>query len=149
MRKSAEYFTDKEIACKSTGVVKLDPLFDSKLYELRKKLNLPMNVNSCCRSREHNTRVGGKPKSFHIYDYPQWMGLDGCAAIDVGYSDITYRNALARLAWESGWRIGFNKTFLHLDSAAHHKTLPQSIFKYDNVSDKELATFKKQITNGE
>ena len=146
MRKSAEYFSDKELVCKSDNVVRLDPVFDEELYKLRKKFNLPMKVNSCCRSRERNRQVGGRPKSFHIYDDPQWAGLEGCAAIDIGYSDITYRNALARLAYELGWRIGYNKHFLHLDVAAIKGILPKAIFKYDNITAGELAEFTKQIT---
>ena len=146
MRKSIEYFTDKELACKKTGKLILDSVFDVKLFELRKKLNLPMHVNSCCRSREYNKQVGGRPKSFHIFDDPQWIGMEGCGAIDIGYSDITYRNALARLAWELGWRIGYNKHFLHLDIAAIKKILPQSIFKYDNITPQELQEFSRQIT---
>ncbi len=149
MRKSALYFTDAEMRCRGHkccgNKLILDPLFDKKLLELRITFGLPMRVNSCCRCKEHNERVGGKPKSFHISDRPAWDGVEGTAAIDVGYYDLDYRNRLARTAWKLGWRIGFNKHFLHLDSGFHHGVVRQSVFKYDNVSDEELETFKKQI----
>lgn len=145
------YFTDFELRCKGENCgcgnkVILDDVFVKELPILREKFNLPMVCNSCCRCEVHNRRVRGKPKSFHISDKPAWEGLNGCGAMDVAYDNITYRNALARLAWERGWRIGLHKKFLHLDIAAIRGILPQTIFKYDNISDKELSAFKKQIT---
>lgn len=145
------YFTDDELRCKGVNCgcgnkVILDDVFMKELAKLRTKLNLPMKVNSCCRCKVHNAKVGGKAKSFHISDKPAWEGLNGCGAIDIGYDNVTYRNVLARLAWELGWRIGYHKKFLHLDIAAIRGILPKTIFKYDVVSDAELATFKKQIT---
>jgi hypothetical protein len=156
MLKCIEYFTAKELRCKGKNCCdnhfKLDPVFDVKLCELRKKFNLPMNPTSAARCKAHNDKprsqggAGGRPKSFHIYDKPQWAGLEGCGAIDIRYTDITYRNSLARLAWELGWRIGYNKTFLHLDIAAIKGILPQAIFKYDSITPKELQEFTRQIT---
>jgi acetyl-CoA acetyltransferase len=145
MRLSAKYFTDNELKCKGSGILKLDPTFDAELTELRKIFAQPMRVNSCCRSAEHNAKVGGAKMSFHIADKPAWRRLTGCAAIDVAYSTKEYRDTLARLAWHKGWRVGYNKTFLHLDIAAIKKIKPKSVFKYDNVSDAEFNEFKQII----
>jgi hypothetical protein len=143
-RVSAIYFTDKELLCKCGDCPEVlnDPIFDGHLTLLRKELNKAMIINSCNRCKAHNQRVGGAPKSFHISDEPAWEGVDGCAAVDVRYTNKDYRDELAKLAWKRGFRIGFNKSFLHLDSAHHLKVLNQSVFKYDNVTDKELADFK-------
>jgi hypothetical protein len=146
-RKSILFFSDDELKCKKTGIVKLDPVFDEKLTELRKKIDRPMGVNSCCRSLEHNQAVGGAKKSFHIYDFPAWEGLEGTAAIDIRYTNELTRNYMARIAWENGWRIGIHPNFLHFDIAAIKGLLPQAIFGYSgSVTDKELIEFRKQIT---
>lgn len=144
-RWSAEYFTVKELACKGSGKLILDTMFDRKLYELRKEFGQAMTVNSCCRSLSHNNAVGGKPKSLHICDYPAWPELNGTAAIDIGYKSKAYRDKLAKVAWGLGWRIGFNRSFLHLDIGAFKGVSPKLVFKYDNVTDAELEAFKKGI----
>ncbi len=147
----SDFFSFAELRCKGVkcgcgNKVILDPTFERELLKLRLKLNLPMIPTSCCRCKVHNKREGGKAMSFHISDFPAWEQIKGTAAIDVKYTDTTYRNTLARLAYELGWRIGYNRHFLHLDIAhiAGVKALP-TFFKYDNVSDAELAAFKKQI----
>ncbi len=140
-------FTEKELACNCCGKVKLDPVFKKELEALRIEFNAPMKPTSVCRCAKHNKRVGGKERSFHISDKPAWEEMKGCGAIDVMYRSVVYRNELAKLAWKRGWRIGYNKTFLHLDIAAIKKILPKTIFKYDNVTDEELEQFK-QIVRG-
>ena len=70
-----------------------------------------MIINSACRSTEHNHKVGGSPKSYHIYDDER----GGCMAIDVSCHDGQSRLELVRLGIELGWSIGVNKAFIHLD----------------------------------
>ena len=146
-RISAAYFTDKELLCKCGECTEVDNdiIFDGQLTLLRKELNEAMIINSCNRCKAHNKKVGGAPRSFHISDEPAWEGVEGCAAADVKYKTMGYRNRLGKLAWQRGFRIGFHKKFLHIDSAFHLKVLKQSVFKYDNVTDKELADFKRAI----
>lgn len=146
MRYTKPYFSDEELKCKESGGLVLDPVFDLQLAKLRSNFNEPMIVNSCCRSRKHNEAVGGAAKSFHIYDYPAWKRLEGCAAIDIAYKSIFYRNKLARAAWKAGWRIGFNKHFLHIDIAAIAGILPKTVFQYDNVTKEDLLKFKSILT---
>ena len=106
------YFTDDELKCKSTGVLKLAPGFLNRLNELREAWGRPMIVNSCCRSAEYNRQVDGKPDSWHIYDHSD---RDGTCAIDIKMIDSEKRGLLVSLAWEKGWTVGVAKTFLHLD----------------------------------
>ena len=88
-----DYFSHAELACKGNkcgcgNSVILDPVFEKELLKLRLLFNRPMNVNSCCRCKVHNTKVGGAVKSFHLSDKPAWEGIDGTAAIDISYNDI-------------------------------------------------------------
>lgn len=149
-RYSKEYFSDDELKCKcGCGVVLLDPVFDVELTRLRIKMNDKIGSNSCCRCAKHNAAVGGVPNSFHIYDKPKWKNLKGTAAIDVPFTKLFYRNKLARVAWQSGWRIGLSKNFLHLDCGAIMGYVKQSIFHYSNhgVSEEDLQKFKSIIIN--
>lgn len=126
--------------------MKLDPTFEVMLTALRIALNAPIIATSVCRCPIHNNNVGGASKSFHLTE-SAFAEVKGTAAIDIKYSTIEYRNKLARLAWRMGFRIGYHKSFLHLDSAAHCGAKPQSIFKYDVVSELELARFRDMVIN--
>lgn len=146
-RYSLDLFPDHEVKCKCCGLIILDPEFDRQLTKLRLKFGQPMIPTSCCRCQKHNAEVGGKLRSFHICDKPAWKKLKGTAAIDVKYTKLFYRNRLARIAWELGWRIGYHHDFLHLDVASILGIMKQNIFKYDVVSDAELEKFKNIIIN--
>lgn len=152
VRLSSKYFTDAELRCRGGecgcgNAVILDPIFDKALLRLRETLNLPMKVNSCCRCVVHNKRVGGEVNSFHISDAPAWMTLSGTGAIDIGYTDTSYRNTLAMIAHTQGWRIGLHRSFLHLDIAhmAGYTHLPR-FFKYQKVvTNKEFIEFIEHV----
>lgn len=107
-------FTFNELKCQGTSVVRLARGFARALIELRQDLGLPMRVNSCCRSRDHNRVVGGHPNSLHVYDHPHHP-TGGTCAIDIHCPDNEYAWKLARLAMERGWSVGRGKTFVHLD----------------------------------
>ena len=87
-----------------------------------------MRVNSCCRSRDHNKAVGGHPNSLHMYDAPSRP--EGAAAIDVAFANGADKMELAVLAWDSGWSIGFARTFLHLDRRTEVLGRDKTIFTY-------------------
>lgn len=108
------YFTEQELQCKLTKKVVLAPGFEQALVNLRVKWGKPMTVNSCCRSKEHNYNEGGNPQSLHVYDFPYWP-TKGTCAIDIAMTDAIRRAALTSLALSTGWWVGVNKTFLHLD----------------------------------
>ena len=107
-------FTFHELMCKGTGKMELAPGFANKLIELRETWDKPMIVNSCCRSFVHNAKIGGNPKSLHVYDTPFWP-TGGTCAIDIAMKDSIQRAALVKLALEMGWWVGINATFVHLD----------------------------------
>lgn len=121
-------FAARELACKGSGGMRLAPGFGEKLVELRLALAESMVVLSCCRSREHNKRVGGVLRSFHIFDYPAWS-TGGSCAIDISTPSAGYRQKLFDLAWSRGWTIGTYKSFLHLDRRSDYTNQPQITFK--------------------
>ena len=121
-------FSHKELQCPATSIVQLADGFAFALRDLRVAWGRPMKVNSACRSRDHNTAIGGHPKSLHVYDASA-HGLNGCAAIDIALADPAQRGTLVILAWGMGWSIGHAKTFLHLDRR-DLAGLPQGMFGY-------------------
>ena len=124
------YFKHKELACRATGRVQLADGFAEQLVALRKKWGNPMIVTSCCRSKDHNSKVGGSPRSFHVYDHP-YYNTGGTCAIDISCTNSATRGQLIHLAWQEGWSIGVNKTFIHLDYRTLYTNLKQSLFLYN------------------
>lgn len=125
-------FSHEELACRATGKVKLTKGFAEHLMGLRLAYAMPLIVTSCCRSLEHNGRIGGHPSSLHIYDIPQRPiddPLDGTAAIDVQTINADVRPLLVSLAIERGWSVGVARGFVHLDRR-DLAGLPQRVFGY-------------------
>lgn len=117
-------FRTHELRCKGSGGLKLASYFPEKLIELRLKFNRKMQVLSCCRSKAYNQRIGGTPKSFHIYDDSPW-DIDGSCAIDIKTPSQSYKEALFKLAKDLAWSIGIYSNFLHLDRRIDYlKTQP-------------------------
>jgi len=144
MRLSKIYFSDDELRCKcDCRGMKLNRIFDEKLYTLRKNINAPMFVTSCCRCKAHNENVGGNPRSLHVYDEPAHK-TGGTCAIDIkrGKNDLK----LILEAWDSDWSIGVTPTFFHLDCRTNVIGMPQVMFAYAGKTDmKELEKFKKLV----
>lgn len=122
------YFSEDELKCKGTGELLLAPGFLGELVWLRKIFDKPMVVTSCCRSPEHNTKVGGNPRSLHM-TVNEHHNTGGTLAIDILTKDDEYRNELIRLSRELGWSIGYGKGFLHLDKRIQIG-LPRTDFDY-------------------
>jgi len=125
-------FTADELRCKGTGLLILAPGFGQALQGLRDALGAPLPVNSACRSKAHNARVGGHPRSLHVCDEPHWP-TGGCCAVDIGAvegEDDWLRGRLVEAAWERGWSIGFHPLFIHLDLRTEYAGLPQAEFQY-------------------
>lgn len=125
-------FSDAELMCRQTSVVLLADGFAEKLVELRIAYGLPMYVTSCCRSRAHNERIVGHPRSLHICEGSH--GLNGTAAIDIAWPDKPeLRFRLLRLAADLGWSFGIKKTkhgaIIHLDRRDLAKLIP-TVFAY-------------------
>lgn len=121
-------FARRELACRSSDGLRLHPGFSDALARLRMVLGQPMIVTSCCRSAAHNGRVGGHPRSLHIYDRPM-HAAEGCCAIDVARRDPSYNTALIELALSADWSVGVARTFIHLDRRVD-LGLPQNVFGY-------------------
>lgn len=122
-------FTYDELHCPRTGTVQLARGFSSELKELRLAFELPMIVNSCCRSKEYNTDIGGHHRSLHVWDYPYWP-TGGTCAIDISIRNMSeaVKKELVGLAFYLGWSVGIAETFLHLDRRSDYipKNNPKS-----------------------
>lgn len=123
--KAIPYFTESELACKGTGVIKLDDRFSEALPKLReawesvctpKGWGPALILNSACRTPEHNKYVGGHPRSLHLTDNQHWP-TDGTMACDVRWRSWSREKQLefCRLALNMGWRVGLNNGFVHID----------------------------------
>lgn len=128
-----EFFADHELACKGSGVIKLDPRFADALPALRREWSRPLSPTSVCRTPEHNAKVGGHPRSLHLTDNPVWPTIGTMGA------DIAWRSwpdmrklAFARLAWKRGWSVGLHDGFCHIDRRGDLglPNLPQNVFLY-------------------
>lgn len=123
-----KYFSQDELKCKGTGDLKLSPGFLGELIWLRELFGEPMAVTSCCRSPEHNKKIGGHPRSFHLTENEHWP-TKGTLAIDIATPTEEYRWELLIVARENGWSVGHGDGFLHLDKRTHIG-LPRSEFDY-------------------
>lgn len=117
-------FTHEELQS-DDGTVRLASGFGNALLDLRMSFGQPMKVNSCCRTLEHNRRVGGSTRSFHLTEgNPLCSG--GTCAIDIAVPDDSYRYLLMDRAIRSGWSVGVYRTFLHLDLRQRYGQAPKS-----------------------
>ena len=102
----APYFKPKEIACRGTGELVVDVKALDILLRARLLADKPFKINSAYRSRLHNARVGGAPKSAHR------SGI----AFDIALAGHD-RKKLLRFCQEAGFgSFGLYKTFLHVDT---------------------------------
>jgi len=109
-----DYFSDNELKCKGSGVVKLDPHFRRALLIYRETVNFPLYVNSCCRSLKHNTSIGGAKSSYHLFEGVN-DDRQGTLAIDLRVQSDEERAIMIKSALLLGWSIGVYKTFIHID----------------------------------
>lgn len=113
-RKSQKYFSNNELKCTNTGVVKLDPRFDEALFDYREALQHPLYVNSCCRSVAYNSEIGGSKNSYHLY-HGVMDGREGTLAIDLRVQSDGQRANMVSIALMLGWSVGVYRTFIHID----------------------------------
>lgn len=124
------HFTPAEVACKSTGFILLHPGFMDALQALRAGFGRSMTVTSCCRTKAHNEKVGGHPRSLHVCDEPQHPGQKGTLAVDIAVANAVAARDLGLLALNTGWSVGVPRTgFIHLDRR-DLVGLPRGLFGY-------------------
>jgi hypothetical protein len=124
-----EFFSEEELRCKGSGVIKLDPRFAAELPELRRAWGESLTPNSICRTPAHNAKEGGNPNSLHMTENAKWPTL-GTMAADIRWRGWPVEKQLkfARL----GWSVGLHNGFCHVDRRADLKlaNLPKSVFLY-------------------
>lgn len=123
-----KFFKREELSCKGTGILQLSPGFLGELVWLRTVFDKPMVVTSCCRTPEHNKKIGGNPNSLHMTENKK-HNTKGTMAIDILTKSDEYREDLIRVARDLGWSVGFGKGFLHLDRRIQIG-LPRTDFEY-------------------
>lgn len=127
------YFTRSELACKGTGIIRMDIRFAAALPALRLAHGGPLGPSSVCRTPDHNKAVGGHPRSLHLTENPKWP-TNGTMAADIRWLGWSSDDQLdfAGLAWDMGWSVGLHDSFCHIDRRADLALpeLPQHVFLY-------------------
>jgi hypothetical protein len=127
------YFSEAELACKGTGVIKLDLRFAAALPALRVAWGRPLSPASVCRAPLYNEAVKGHPNSLHLTDNPTHP-THGTMAADIAWRNWPAQQRLqfARLAYSLGWSVGLHDGFCHVDlrKALNLPNLPQAVFLY-------------------
>ena len=116
-----KYFKSREFASPdvpSSGEL-MHYNFVVQLEKAREIAGVPFVINSGFRSKEHNAKIGGSPKSSHMKGY----------AVDISCKDSLTRWIIVNALLEAGFkRIGIAKTFIHVD--ADPKKIDQVIWTY-------------------
>ena len=124
----SEHFTQEELECSQTKIIKLCPGFINHLEELRVACDFPFNVTSCCRSPEYNKVIGGHPRSLHMFNNPHHH-IDTCA-LDIKRPSPVLLHRLVKEASKRGWSIDIAGTYVHLDLRSDYINLVPVIFSY-------------------
>lgn len=120
----SKYLNKSEIACKcGCGLSNLSPKTTAMFDLIREHVGKPLAINSGCRCKEYNTKVGGEDNSAHM------PYSDGHTyALDVAIPDSQTRWKFLEKAFNLGIkRIGVYKTFIHFDM---RQDLPQCVVWY-------------------
>lgn len=104
-----KYFKSREFASPdipSSGEL-MDYNFMVRLEKAREIAGVPFVINSGMRSKAHNKKVGGSPRSSHLRGY----------AADISCKDSSTRWVIVNALLQAGFkRIGIAQTFIHVDS---------------------------------
>ena len=143
MSSPCQYFSVKELADRETGICQLAPAqnayigFAARIDGLRRAWGkqkpeyAALYVNSCCRSKRRNTRIGGHPRSLHVYDEP-FHNTGGAAAIDFRlFNDPAVTEEFKKLAIFMNFSVGDEQSCIHIDDRTALLGLPQQRFKYE------------------
>ena len=124
------YFSKSELACKGTGIIKIDVRFAVLLSYLRMIWGEPLTATSVCRTPNHNRAIGGHPTSLHLTENPKHAS-NGSMAADITWSHWTKEKRIkfARLAYSLGFSVGLHVSFIHIDLRSAIG-LKQNVFVY-------------------
>ena len=61
-----DHFSRSELTCPTTDQVRLAAGFGEALERLRVELDVPIYLNSACRSPLDNAKISGHPRSLHL-----------------------------------------------------------------------------------
>lgn len=100
-------FSPAEIACRSSGSLRINEEALDKLQALRDRLGKPLIVRSAYRSPAHNRAVGGAPRSKH---------LDGTAfdIVMANHDPVAFEEA-SRAVGFKGFGFYPRSGFMHID----------------------------------
>ena len=107
-------FFEHEFACKcGCGISETSKILLDLLQIARLIYGKKMFINSGCRCKSHNARVGGNPNSHHITERN-----NPCKAVDIRFNDTNEAIEMVRALLFAGFkRIGINwrLSFIHAD----------------------------------
>lgn len=108
----SKHFRIDEYKCKcGCGLTNMSNEALKKFDAIREDYGRPLKVNSGCRCKEYNQKVGGSPSSAHLLQQDK-----ECYAMDFGCDNAVDRFKLITIALKHGCtRIGVAKTFVHID----------------------------------
>jgi hypothetical protein len=105
------HFSDREfgvIGCEQRIIDNAIFMCMNILEPIRSHFNSPINVHDAYRDVGHNTRVGGKINSFHLFD-------NGKSAVDFDISGHTHREVFDWIRLYS--KLPFDKVILESNAA--------------------------------
>tara|TARA_R110002020_G_scaffold7504_11_gene31616 strand:- start:185 stop:553 length:369 start_codon:yes stop_codon:yes gene_type:complete len=121
-----KYFTTNEFDSPDypNSGVNMDADFLTMLDNARDYAQISFKINSGYRTTEHNSKVGGKPKSSHLVG----------KAADISCNNSRERYIIFTALVKAGFnRIGIANSFIHVDSDGTDKggeKSPNVIWKY-------------------
>ena len=105
-------FTYDELMCPCCGKMSIDATAIEMLQKARDIAGIAFQLNSVCRCKAHNKKVGSEDSSSHVI-------ADGrnSYAFDIKATDSRTRFIILGALLNAGFnRIGIDKAFIHVDS---------------------------------
>lgn len=114
MAKNTKNFNVKEFACHcGCGYNVIDQRVVDICQKIRDRVGVPVRVNSGCRCKNYNLKVGGVNGSFHTTGYAADLSCSiGATSLFVIIADMKARGELPDLEYAILYRA---KNFVHID----------------------------------
>ena len=105
------HFKLESFSCPCCDLNNISIKLTDMLDEARELAGIPFMVNSGCRCKKHNARIGGSASSSHITTEKV-----ECTATDIACRSSRDRMLMLQAMIQVGFRrIGIGKTFIHVD----------------------------------